>query len=217
MQKLLSSTSSSTLIKGPAGEIEILVTSPQKVTPSNQPYAIICHPHPLYGGSMTNKVVYILATTFNQLGIGAVRFNFRGVGQSTGQFDQGEGETEDLYAVAEWVTSQLKPTQLWLAGFSFGSYIALKGHKQLQASRLLLVAPPIERFNLANWQISNIPTLIIQGSKDDIVSPLAVSQWVAIQHHRPQLGWLEEADHFFHGHLHELRQTIIAAWGSKHD
>lgn len=217
MSGLLSNTSSSTLIQGPAGEIEILFNSPSKVIPANQPYAIICHPHPLYGGSMTNKVVYILATTFNQLGVGAVRFNFRGVGRSTGQFDQGEGETEDLYAVAEWVTNQLKPTQLWLAGFSFGSYVALKGYEQLQASRLLLVAPPIEHFNLAHWQLSQIPTVIIQGGKDEIVSPLAVSQWIAIQRYRPQLCWLDEADHFFHGQLHQLRQTIIATWGNQHD
>ena len=213
MNERLPALSSSTLITGPAGQLEILVTSPQKVTVSNPPYAIICHPHPLYGGSMTNKVVYILATTFNQLGVGTVRFNFRGVGQSSGQFDQGEGETEDLYAVAAWVTSQLKPSQLWLAGFSFGSYIALKGHKQLQASRLLLVAPPVEHFNLAHWQLSQIPTVIIQGGKDEIVSPLAVSQWIAIQRYRPQLCWLDKADHFFHGQLHELRQTIIAIWG----
>lgn len=215
MSELLSPLSPPTLIAGPAGQLEILVTSPQKVTYSNRTYAIICHPHPLYGGSMTNKVVHILATTFNQLGVGAVRFNFRGVGQSTGQFAQGEGETEDLYSVADWVKTQLKPTQLWLAGFSFGSYVALKGCEQVKAQRLLLVAPPIERFNLAAWQIGNIPTLIIQGGQDEIVSPLAVSQWVAIQPHRPQLCWLSEADHFFHGHLQELRQTIITTWGNQ--
>lgn len=214
MNELSSDALPSILIKGPAGKIEIVVTNPHKETHSNQPYAIVCHPHPLYGGSMTNKVVYILAMTFNQLGVGTVRFNFRGVGQSTGQFDQGEGETADLYAVAEWVNSQFQPTQLWLAGFSFGSYVALKGHEQLKASRLLLVAPPIERFDLANWQIGNIPTLIIQGGKDEVVSPLAVSQWVAIQHYRPQLSWLNEADHFFHGQLSKLRQIIIATWGN---
>jgi alpha/beta superfamily hydrolase len=175
-------------------------------------YAVICHPHPLHGGTMHNKVVYTIAKTFNELGVGTVRFNFRGVGKSSGQFDQGIGETEDLLAISQWLQTEYAPRELWLAGFSFGGYVALRGLRQLVAHRLLLVAPAVERFAFSEIQVSNIPTLVIQGRQDDVVSPQTVANWVANQEYPPQLQWLEEADHFFHGQLQELSATISQAW-----
>jgi alpha/beta superfamily hydrolase len=205
-------TASTQLIAGPAGNLEILVTIPKKQ--SNNVFAVICHPHPLHGGAMTNKVVYIIARSFNELGIGTVRFNFRGVGNSTGQFDNGKGETDDLRAVVNWLKKESAFSELWLAGFSFGSEIALRGHRDLNAHRLLLVAPPVERFQAKNLPLSDIPTLVIQGDKDEIVSPTAVSAWVKTQAHQPEYIIMAEAEHFFHGRLNELRDMITTAWGN---
>ena len=168
------------LIPGPAGSLEILLTCPKSTDslslstihyplsthPAN-PYAVVCHPHPLHGGALTNKVVYMIANTFNALGVGTVRFNFRGVGRSTGHYDHGNGETEDLAAVVKWLRTECAPTELWLAGFSFGSYIALRAHQELGANRLLLVAPAVDKLDFSGLQISSIPTLIIQGERDD--------------------------------------------------
>lgn len=209
---LLPCTPQECLIPGPAGNLEILMSCPKQVHTVPMPYAVICHPHPLHGGTMTNKVVYMIASTFNVLGVGTVRFNFRGVGKSTGVFDNGLGETEDLRAVVDWLTINYAPSELWLAGFSFGSYVALRGLRDLGASRLLLVAPAVDRFDCANLQLTNIPTLIIQGAKDEVVSPQAVSEWVASQQYQPQFRWLPDADHFFHGQLNELREMILTVW-----
>ncbi len=204
-------TAKTQLIAGPAGDLEILVTLAKK--PQHNAFAVICHPHPLHGGTMNNKVVYILARTFNELGLATLRFNFRGVGKSTGQFDNGKGETDDLRAVVNWLKNKYAPSELWLAGFSFGSEIALRGHRDLNANRLLLVAPPVERFQAENLPLSKIPTLVIQGDKDEIVSPTAVSEWVKTQAHQAEYIIMPGAEHFFHGRLNELRDVILTAWG----
>lgn len=198
-------------IPGNVGQIELLITCPTQVA-ANMPFGVICHPHPLYGGTMHNKVVYMVANTFNALGLGAIRFNFRGVGQTEGSFDHGNGETEDLQTVVKWLDTEYAPSELWLAGFSFGSYVALRGHQAVQAKRLLLVAPAVERFDFANLQLPDLPTLIIQGQQDQIVSPEAVAHWVQQQTHVPDFIWLEAADHFFHGQLTVLRDTIKTHW-----
>ena len=204
---------STQLIAGPAGDLEILVTIPNlPKKQSNNAFAVICHPHPLHGGAMTNKVVYMIDRTFNGLGLGTLRFNFRGVGKSTGQFDNGKGETDDLRAVVNWLKNEYAPSELWLAGFSFGSEIALRGHCDLEANRLLLVAPPVERFQAENLPLSNIPILVIQGDKDEIVSPTSVSAWVKTQTHQAEYIIMADAEHFFHGKLNQLRDVITTAW-----
>jgi len=197
------------LIPGPVGELEILMNCPKQAASLPMPYAIICHPHPLYGGSMMNKVVYIMANTFNALNAGSVRFNFRGVGKSQGQFDQGNGESEDLLAVTHWLRQEYVPTEVWLAGFSFGGYIAARAHRAVGANRLLLVAPAIE----LGLQLSEIPTLVIQGQKDEVISPETVANWIASQSYPPRFEKLPAADHFFHGQLNELREAIMKVWG----
>ena len=205
-------TSEELLIPGAVGDLEALIMRPKADTLPTR-YAIICHPHPLYGGTMNNKVVYMISNTFNQLGIATLRFNFRGVGKSAGEFDYGNGETEDLRTIVNWLQKESAPNELWLAGFSFGSYVALRGHRDVKAQRLLLVAPPVRYFNEGQLQLSEIPTLVIQGDQDEIVSPQAVSEWVATQIHQPQFIMMPEASHFFHGKLHELRDAILIAWG----
>lgn len=195
------------LIDGPGGQLELKVSYPQ--SPETIPYAVICHPHPLYGGNMDNKVVYTLAKTLNALGIGVIRFNFRGVGKSTGEYADGEGEIQDLQAVTAWLHTEYAPRQLWLAGYSFGGYIALRAQQLLKAERLILVAPAVERF--ADMPKVTIPTLVIQGLQDEILPVEAVIAWT--QEQAPYCQWVEiaQADHFFHGQLTEL-QRIIEKW-----
>lgn len=202
-----------TVIAGAVGDLEIMLSYPRTMTEPPSRYAVVCHPHPLHGGAMTNKVVYMITSTFNSLGLGVVRFNFRGVGKSAGSFDHGIGETEDLKAVVQWVRDNYAPSELWLAGFSFGSFVAMRAHRELNAKRLLLVAPAVERFDFGNLNVSaEIPTLIIQGDQDDVVSPQAVIDWVQTQENKPEFKYLPDADHFFHGQLNALRDAINEAW-----
>ncbi|ALG67997.1 alpha/beta hydrolase [Beggiatoa leptomitoformis] len=202
------------LIPAPAGQLEVQMSCPKHPQdPSHTPYIVVCHPNPVQGGAMTNKVVYMLASTFNAMGLGVVRFNFRGVGKSTGTYDHGDGETDDLRAVVQWLKTEYAPTELWLAGFSFGSYVALRAHEELGAKRLLLVAPAVGRFNFENLKLSNIPTMIIQGGQDEVIVPDDVLRWMRSQSYQPQLHWMDEADHFFHSRLNELRDAIIDKWG----
>lgn len=200
-----------TLITGPSGQLELSLSYPEP-NQATTTYAVICHPHPLYGGTMDNKVVYTLAKTLTASGIGAVRFNFRGVGQSTGQYAEGEGEVQDLQAVVAWLRENHPPTQLWIVGYSFGGYIALRCHKALHATRLLLVAPAVERFT--DLPKLEIPTLIIQGLQDEVLSAEAVITWANQQPPYSQLVTVAQADHFFHRQLNSLRD-IVAKWATQ--
>ncbi len=207
-----SCTGEELLIEGPAGQLQLLTSCPQCYQ-GESPIAVICHPHPLYGGSLNNKVVHILANTFNELGLLSVTFNFRGVGRSGGRFDNGLGETADLLAVVRWVRSRHPLAPLWLAGFSFGSFVALQAAQQLQIERLLLVAPPVSMFDFSNLKGPEGSWMVIQGGKDEVTAPEAVSAWVHRQWPRPRYEWLADADHFFHGRLNRLRERVLAAWG----
>ena len=162
---------------------------------------------------MANKVVHIVADSLNKLGVATLRFNFRGVGHSTGRYDNGQGEINDLQAVVAWFKERYPTSPLWLAGFSFGSYVAFTAHKKVQAERLLLVAPPVGRFPFDADHGVDIPWLVIQGGKDDVVSPQEVSVWVHRCPNRPHYEWFADADHFFHGRLNRIRDIIIEQWG----
>ena len=133
-------------VDGPAGRIEILVDHPA-VFPSDgadeaRGIAIVAHPHPLFGGSLDNKVAQSLARAFTELGYAAVRPNFRGVGASEGQHDHGEGETDDMVRVVDWALGRFGPLPVALAGFSFGAYVQTRVAKRIQAERLVLVGLP---------------------------------------------------------------------------
>jgi alpha/beta superfamily hydrolase len=199
------------LVPGPAGPIEVLTSCPECYQGTN-PMVIVCHPHPLYGGSLKNKVVHILAETFNAMGMLSISFNFRGVGKSGGHFDHGVGESDDLLAVAQFFRARQPQAPLWLAGFSFGAYVALRAHQRLGAERLLLVAPPVTMFDFAELPEVEIPWMVIQGGKDEIISPEAVSHWVAARPNRPDYRWMADADHFFHGRLNRLRDSLVSLW-----
>lgn len=199
------------LIDGPAGQLELRLDYPDGC-PAGKPVAIICHPHPLHGGSLTNKVVHMIGRAVNDLGLATVRFNFRGVGQSGGRFDDGRGETDDLQTVADWVHTQHPDSPVWLAGFSFGAYIALQGHQGVAAEKLLLVAPPVTLYDLSAITTVAIPWWVLQGGEDEVIDPYAVDDWVKRHPTPPHYEWYAPAGHFFHGQLNYLREYVKQAW-----
>jgi uncharacterized protein len=210
-------------IEGPAGTLQALVETP--VTEHGEAlhapaFAVVCHPHPLFGGTMDNKVVYTVARAFEQLGAPAIRFNFRGVAASTGSYDEGRGESADALAVIAWGRQRWPNAPLWLAGFSFGGAVALRIAEQAAPERLVLVAPGITRLERADFDAARAaeptcPWLIVQGEADDVVPPPAVLAWAAVRQPRPgvaapEVRMLPDAGHFFHGRINELREAVLA-------
>jgi len=201
-------TESGTLsLDGPAGGLEVAIDRSE--CPPQPAVAIVCHPLPTEGGTMHNKVVTMTARALRELGLDSVRFNFRGVGASAGSFDEGRGETDDLIAVAEWVRAQRPDAALWLAGFSFGAYVALRAAATLQPDFMLSIAPPVGR----SWDFSTIslptcPWLVVQGEADEVVDAQAVFAWVEAMAQPPQLVRMPDTSHFFHRKLIDLRGAI---------
>lgn len=201
-----------TFITGKAGSIEVLITLPEQLNDST-PMTVISHPHPLYGGSMTNKVVHILAKAFSELNAITVRFNFRGVGQSEGKYDEGIGEAEDLQEIVDQLRLWRSQSPIWLAGFSFGAYVTTRAQAEIKAEKLLLVAPPVSMYPFNELDEITIPWVVIQGGQDEVIDAKAVKHWVSQRSNSPELIWMEEAGHFFHGKLIEVKEAILRVWG----
>lgn len=195
------------VIPGPAGPLQALVQDPE--ASGQPPSAVVCHPHPQFEGTMHNKVVHTLVRALNQLGMPAVRFNFRGVGDSAGEFDQGKGETADALAVLGWARERWPDRPQVLAGFSFGAGVALRAATQIALARLITVAPAIRRIDLEDFVQPESPWLVVIGSKDELVDCDAVVDWLNRLEPGPELSVLEGAEHFFHGRLNELRDNIV--------
>ncbi len=197
------------LLDGPAGALEVAVDLPEADVPAVRAIAVICHPLSTDGGTLHNKVVTMAARALRELGITTVRFNFRSVGQSQGQFDDGIGEQDDLAAVVAWVRDQQPDKVLWLAGFSFGAYVSLKASAALQPQVLVSIAPPAGR-----WDFSGIQPpsrwLVVQGDADEVVDPQAVYDWLEeIGDQAPHtLVRMPDTSHFFHRKLIDLRGAI---------
>lgn len=197
------------LLPGPTGQLEVMTSSPE--TPRSPPaIAVICHPHPLFGGTMHNKVIYTLARCFNSMGLASVRFNFRGVGLSQGGYDHGIGETDDLLAILAWLKENCPESAIWLAGFSFGAYIAARAAKVWPVKQLICVAPPIENFPFKELPPFPCPWILVQGDKDEVISAAAVFTWVNSLEHPPEVIKIHGASHFFHGQLIELRDCLTS-------
>jgi len=190
------------LIPGPAGNLEVAFALPSAAAP--RALALICHPHPQFGGTMDNKVVQTLAKAFAELGCATVRFNFRGVGRSAGGFDEGIGETEDAAAVLAWAREQLQvDVPLIAAGFSFGCFVQTRLLPRSQPAQLVLVGPAVRRF-----EIPEVPkdSIVIHGEEDDVVPLADVLNWA-----RPQglpVTLFPGTGHFFHGRLTELKAVV---------
>jgi alpha/beta superfamily hydrolase len=195
-------------IEGPAGALEAVIEDPG--VPGDS-YAVVCHPHPLYGGTMDNKVVTTVARALHETGIPTLRFNFRGVGASAGAFDRGEGETADADAVAQWGAEHWSGRTLVIAGFSFGGYVALRLAQQRLPRHLITIAPAIQRFDAPAMEVPRCPWLVVQGDADDVVDPAAVIAWVNGLNPKPRLVVLPGVGHFFHGRLQMLREAVIDA------
>jgi alpha/beta superfamily hydrolase len=199
-------TSQRLTMPGPAGALEIVID-----TPDDPPrgVAVVCHPHPLQGGTLDNKVAATLARAFVQLGYRAVRLNFRGVGASEGQWDEGRGEVDDALAV---IAAQRDPSlPLALAGFSFGGYVASQAASELpegqKAIGLVLVGP-----STLKQKVPPVPegTVVIHGEADVVVPLSATLDWA-----RPQslpVVVIPGAGHFFHGQLPLLKTLVVRSW-----
>ena len=197
------------VVPGPVGALEVLLERPANPVPGV--YAVCCHPHPLFGGTMRNKVVHALARAALDCGVPAVRFNFRGVGESAGRYDDGAGETDDALAVARWGARALGADRLWAMGFSFGSFVAYGLANTAGAERLVMVAPPVQRFDFGRHAAPRCPWLVVQGDSDELVNHESVLQWTRTAQPPPEVAIFRGADHFFHGRITELRERV-AGW-----
>lgn len=197
-------TEHSFYLSGPAGQLQARYFEPVK---QNAPLVVVCHPHPLYQGTMDNKVVHTLVKAFSELGCATLRFNYRGVGESQGDYDEGLGETEDAMAIAAWGKQHWPQSPLWLVGFSFGSYVAARAASLLSVQQLLTVAPAVTRFDFDELDPVACPWWVIQGEADEIVNPEAVFSWTD-QHPQIELTALPEVGHFFHGQLNTLKSLV---------
>jgi uncharacterized protein len=195
-------------IDGPSGALEVLREEPVEQARIAR-FGVVCHPHPLYGGTLDNKVAHTLAHAVLELGIAALRFNFRGVGASDGHFDDGRGEVDDALAVLEWGSARWPQAVPWLLGFSFGAVIAIRAAARANPERVVAVAPAVDRF-AADEAVPRCAWLIVQGDADEVVDPQAVQSWAARVRPAPVVAVLPGASHFFHGHLLELREAVIA-------
>jgi alpha/beta superfamily hydrolase len=191
-------------IAGPAGTLEVAFNVPEGAV---RGIALVAHPHPLQGGTLDNKVVQTLAKTFAALGYAATRFNFRGVGQSEGRFDDGIGETDDALAALAAAKLEFGELPVVLAGFSFGSYVQTRVAHTVTAERMVLIGPAVKRF-----PIEAVPpdTIVIHGEEDDVVALADVLAWA-----RPQqlpIIVFPGCGHFFHGRLPQLQRVISGMW-----
>ncbi|MBB3834171.1 hypothetical protein FHR55_002393 [Xanthomonas arboricola] len=194
-------------LSGPVGPLDVAVDLPDADVAVQPVTAIVCHPLSTEGGSMHNKVVTMAARALRELGITVVRFNFRSVGTSAGVFDHGNGEQDDLRAVAEWVRAQRPDHTLWLAGFSFGAYVSLRAAGALAPQALISIAPPAGRWDFSDMQ-PPAQWLVIQGDADEIVDPQAVYDWLDTLEQQPELVRMPDTSHFFHRKLIDLRGAI---------
>jgi len=199
------------VLSGPAGRLEARY-QPARV--DNAPVALILHPHPQHGGTMHNKVVYTLFHAFVRSGFAALRFNFRGVGRSQGSYSGGEGELADAQAALDWLQQNNPDSpQCWIAGFSFGAWIALQLlARRPESSGFVAVAPPVNLADFSFLTRSPAPGLIVQGDQDQVVAPEAVKELAArLQKlHQPVIEFtmVPGADHFFYTKLDALAATV---------
>lgn len=196
------------VLQGPAGRIEALLQ--ERDSHDHGVTAVVCHPHPLYGGTLHNKVAHRVASALFGMGVAVLRFNFRGVGASEGAFDRGEGELEDARAALGFLRERYPSARRWIAGFSFGSWVASRlAAGETDAEQLLLVAPPVHTQTFEEMRTSRVPKLVIQGTADDICKPENLErvfpQWADPKH----LIRVPGASHFFDKQLAELAEAIL--------
>jgi len=199
------------VLEGPAGRLETLIEEPAAGVAARFA-AVVCHPHPLFGGTLHNKVVHILARSLRLGGAATLRFNFRGVGGSEGRHDEGVGETADTLAAVAWARRRWPSVPLLLAGFSFGAAIAIRAAAEADPLWLISVAPAIDRISFEGLVIPRCDWLIVQGGADEVVAPDGVRSWAARLAPHARVRMLPGVGHFFHGRLQELQECIGEEW-----
>ncbi len=210
-------TTAEQMIPGPAGLIEALWSAPREPR-GDAGFAIVCHPHPLFGGAMSNKVAYSLAATAQKAGLHALRFNFRGVGRSEGGHDEGRGETEDVVFLAAWMRERLDAgAPVVLMGFSFGAWVSVRAAAQLKPAVQVSIAPPFGKYvgDAAVPPRPPCPWLVIHGTDDEVVDYNQTRAVLDAYSPPPELVSLDGTGHFFHGRLGELG-AIVQPFLEKH-
>jgi alpha/beta superfamily hydrolase len=192
------------LIAADHGQLELMAAESHEAKAT----AIICHPHSQMGGTMDNKVVTTVVRAWQQLAFNTIRFNFRSVGQSTGVFDSGEREQDDLATVIDWALAHFKQQKIILAGFSFGSFVALKFCQKYQPYSLLLIAPPSLYLGFHLLKLPPIQNFLIVAENDEVASTPDILQWAQTQAFEETFT-VPDAGHFFHGKLLLLRDFIV--------
>lgn len=193
-------------IPGPAGRLQAIYHAGEP----GRPAVVVCHPHPLYGGTMNNKVVYWMAQAFSRHGCAVLRFNFRGVDDSDGAWADGQGETDDARAAIDWLNERHGTVPLWIAGFSFGCYAGLcAARNDDRVSRLFAVAPAVTHYDFSFMQDDARPLTIIIGTEDEIVPFDAVARW-GRSLDQARFHALDGAGHFFPRHKQQLIDTLVA-------
>jgi alpha/beta superfamily hydrolase len=206
------------VLQGAAGHLQAVVEDPTALVVPNA-FMVVCHPHPQHGGTMDNKVVTTLARCAHELGVPTIRFNFRGVGGSEGQFDDGRGEAEDVLVAAAHGRKLWPDAALWLGGFSFGGYVALRASTTRGVGRvekLVTVAPALGRNYGSAREISvpNCPWLLVQGEADEVIDANVVIDWAEQLEPPPELVTLPGVGHYFHGQLNALRDAVVPFLGA---
>jgi len=202
-------------LTGGAGVLEVVLEDPCGAEPAA--FAVVCHPHPLHGGTMHNKVVTTVARTLNELGLPTLRFNFRGVGASEGTHDEGRGEIDDALAVVAEGRRRWPAAALWLAGFSFGGAVALRAAARADPppAQLVTVAPALDRYFASAGDVPDprCPWLLIQGDADEVIDGAAVLRLARTLPKPPRIVELPGVGHFFHGRLNDLHDAVAALRG----
>ncbi len=193
-------------IPGPAGALEVLVEMPHGTPRAG---VVLAHPLPTQGGTMHTKVVYQAAKALARIGCEVLRFNFRGVGLSTGTWDDGRGEMDDYRAAVDFMAARHPGLELWAAGFSFGSYIATTvGADDDRICALIAIAPPVDRYEFAAVKLSVKPTFIIHGEHDELISLKMVRHFYAQLPEPKEFVEIDRANHVFDGQAGEVGDAL---------
>ena len=208
------------LIPAPAGvlEVDALWQQDNPNDPQTDTVALLCHPNPLFDGTMNNKVVTTMYRFARDNGMHVVRFNFRGVGQSTGEHDYADGEVLDAMTVLQWLAGQTNARRLWLGGFSFGGYVTARvaeqvlmsahvwGLSDFEIANVALISPSIEKNASDDISLPIDKTFEIYGSADEVIDPINMQAFA--EHLGIAVSVVDGAGHFFHGRLSELKKLL---------
>jgi hypothetical protein len=171
---------------------------------------VVCHPHPVYGGTMDNRVVYRASKAAAEAGFAALRFNFRGAGRSTGQFDQGLGEREDAAAAIRWLGERYAELDLGIMGYSFGAWVGLDaGHAIPRIKALVGLGLPLDMYNFEFLLSNSKPALYIVGTRDDFCSKDNLDRFASRLPATSSLQRIEGSDHFFNGHVEDVQKLVM--------